>query len=171
MYCLFWVVLCIVCVYMCTVLLLSGGYPIAVKYIIYHIMSYHIRSYHHIVSYHISYHIIIYHTISYIIYYIIYHIISYHIIYIIILFYSVLFYSILFYSLRQRCAWIFISRISQIFIWKYTDISEERDATSCRNVGKTWPVVAAWCPTPGTYLHSWPQHNTCTFRLLETDSL
>ena len=34
MYCLFSVVLCIVCVYMCTVLLPPGGYPIAVKYII-----------------------------------------------------------------------------------------------------------------------------------------
>jgi hypothetical protein len=31
MYCLFWVVLCIVCVQMCTVLLPPGGYPIAVK--------------------------------------------------------------------------------------------------------------------------------------------
>jgi len=36
MYCLFCVVLCIVRVYMCTVLLPPGGYPIAVKYIIYH---------------------------------------------------------------------------------------------------------------------------------------
>jgi hypothetical protein len=37
MYCLFWVVLCIVCVYMCTVLLPPGGYTIAVnRYIIYH---------------------------------------------------------------------------------------------------------------------------------------
>jgi len=35
---LFCVVLCIVCVYMCTVLLPPGGYPIAVKYS----MSYHI---------------------------------------------------------------------------------------------------------------------------------
>jgi len=46
---LFCVVLCIVCVYMCTVLLPLGGYPIAVnKYIIssYHIISYHIISYH-----------------------------------------------------------------------------------------------------------------------------
>jgi len=35
MYCLFCVVLCFVCVYMCTVLLPPGGYPIAVnKYII-----------------------------------------------------------------------------------------------------------------------------------------
>jgi hypothetical protein len=34
MYCLFCVVLCIVFVYMCTVLLPPGGYPIAVKYII-----------------------------------------------------------------------------------------------------------------------------------------
>jgi len=34
MYCLFGVVLCIVCVYMCTVLLPPGGYTIAVKYII-----------------------------------------------------------------------------------------------------------------------------------------
>jgi len=33
MYCLFRDVLCIVCVYMCTVLLPPGGYPIAVKYI------------------------------------------------------------------------------------------------------------------------------------------
>jgi len=33
MYCLFCVVPCIVCVYMCTVLLPPGGYPIAVKYI------------------------------------------------------------------------------------------------------------------------------------------
>jgi len=37
MYCWFCVVLCIVCVYMCTELLSPGGYPIAVKYII----SYH----------------------------------------------------------------------------------------------------------------------------------
>src|SRR5215475_28491 len=36
MYCLFYVALCIVCVYMCTVLLPPGGYPIAVKYISYH---------------------------------------------------------------------------------------------------------------------------------------
>jgi len=35
MYCLFCVVLCIVCVYMCTELLPPGGYQIAVKYIIY----------------------------------------------------------------------------------------------------------------------------------------
>jgi len=34
MYCLFFDVLCIVCVYMCTELLPPGGYPIAVKYII-----------------------------------------------------------------------------------------------------------------------------------------
>ena len=34
MYCFFSDVLCIVCVYMCTVLLPPGGYPIAVKYII-----------------------------------------------------------------------------------------------------------------------------------------
>jgi len=46
----FCVVLCIVCVYMCTELLPSGGYPIAVKYIIlYHIISHHIIS-HHIIS-------------------------------------------------------------------------------------------------------------------------
>jgi len=38
MYCLFCVVLYIVCVYMCTVTLPPGGYPIAGKYII----SYHI---------------------------------------------------------------------------------------------------------------------------------
>jgi hypothetical protein len=94
---LFYAVLCIVCVYMCTDLLPPGGYPIAVKYIIsYHIISYHI-SYHiisyHIISYYISYivmscHVIyhiIYHIsyivyhISYIIYHIIYHIVSCHI--------------------------------------------------------------------------------------------
>ena len=34
-YCLFCVVLCIVCVYMCIEQLPPGGYPIAVKYIIY----------------------------------------------------------------------------------------------------------------------------------------
>jgi magnesium-transporting ATPase (P-type) len=33
-YCLFGVVHCIVCVYMCTVLMPPGGYAIAVKYII-----------------------------------------------------------------------------------------------------------------------------------------
>ena len=45
MYCLFCVVLWIVCVYMCTELLPLGGYPIAVKYIIsYRIISYHIIS-------------------------------------------------------------------------------------------------------------------------------
>jgi hypothetical protein len=38
MYCLFCDILCIVCVYICTELLLPGGYPITVKYII----SYHI---------------------------------------------------------------------------------------------------------------------------------
>jgi len=91
MYCLFCVVLFIVSVYMCSVLLPAGGYPIAVnKYIIsYHIISYHIISYHliayHIISYHIiSYHIISYHIIAYhiISYHIIsYHIIAYHIIY------------------------------------------------------------------------------------------
>ena len=37
MYCLFYVVLCIFCVCMCAVLLPPGGYPIAVKYIVYHI--------------------------------------------------------------------------------------------------------------------------------------
>jgi hypothetical protein len=36
MYCLFCDVFCIVCVYMCTELLPPGGYPIEVKYIIYH---------------------------------------------------------------------------------------------------------------------------------------
>ena len=35
MYCLFCVVLSIVCVYVCTVLLPPGGYPIAVKHIYY----------------------------------------------------------------------------------------------------------------------------------------
>jgi hypothetical protein len=54
-YWLFCDVLCIVCVYMCTVLLPPGGYPIAVKYIIY------------IITYIISY--IIYRIISYIILY------------------------------------------------------------------------------------------------------
>jgi len=102
MYCLFGVILCFVCLYMCTVLLPPGGYPIAVKYIsyhitsyiIYHIISYHIMSYHiipyhipynisyHTVPYHISYCIISYHVISYhIIYHITYHTIPYHIIY------------------------------------------------------------------------------------------
>jgi len=39
MYCLFCDVLCTVCVYMCTVLLPPGGYPIAVnKYIISYII-------------------------------------------------------------------------------------------------------------------------------------
>jgi len=38
-------------VYMCTELLPPGGYPIAVKYIIYRIISYHIS--YHIISYHI----------------------------------------------------------------------------------------------------------------------
>jgi len=36
MYCLFCDVPCIVCVYMCTEQLPPGGYPTAVKYIIYH---------------------------------------------------------------------------------------------------------------------------------------
>jgi hypothetical protein len=36
MYCLFCDVPCTVCVYMCTVLLPLGGYPITIKYIIYH---------------------------------------------------------------------------------------------------------------------------------------
>jgi hypothetical protein len=56
MYWLFCDVLCIVCVCMCTELLLPGGYPIAVKYIIYHIIYcfiYHIIP--HIISYIISY--------------------------------------------------------------------------------------------------------------------
>jgi hypothetical protein len=39
MYCLFCVIPCIVCVYMCTELLPPGGYPIAVKCIIYHIIQ------------------------------------------------------------------------------------------------------------------------------------
>jgi hypothetical protein len=61
-YFLFCVFLCIVWVYMCTVLLPPGGYPIAVKYII----SYHI-SYHNIISYISSYRIIyhIFYIISY----------------------------------------------------------------------------------------------------------
>jgi hypothetical protein len=41
MYCLFCVVLCIVCVYMCTELLPPGGYPIAVKYVISYIKHTH----------------------------------------------------------------------------------------------------------------------------------
>jgi len=36
LYCLFWDVSCVVCVYMCTEQLPPGGYPIAVKYISYH---------------------------------------------------------------------------------------------------------------------------------------
>ena len=44
-YCLFCVILCIVCVYTCTVLLPPGGYPIAVKYIIYVITYLYIISY------------------------------------------------------------------------------------------------------------------------------
>jgi len=40
MYCLFCDVPCIVCVYMCTELLPSDGYPIAVKYIISYIIKY-----------------------------------------------------------------------------------------------------------------------------------
>jgi len=60
----FCVVLCIVCVYMCTLLLPPSGYPIVVKYIIYHIISYHMS--YHIISYIISYHIISYcHVMSY----------------------------------------------------------------------------------------------------------
>jgi hypothetical protein len=39
MYCLFYDVLCIVCVYMCTELLPPGGYPNAVKYIISYIID------------------------------------------------------------------------------------------------------------------------------------
>jgi len=72
------VVLCIVCVYMCPVLLPPGGNPMAVKYIISYIrlyiisyISYHTRSYiiYYVVSYQIIYHIILYHIISYIISY------------------------------------------------------------------------------------------------------
>jgi len=37
LYCLFCDVSCIVCVYMCTEQLPPGGYPIAVKYVSYHI--------------------------------------------------------------------------------------------------------------------------------------
>ena len=40
MYCLFYVVLCIVFMYMCTELLPPGGYPIAVKYIISYVTYY-----------------------------------------------------------------------------------------------------------------------------------
>ena len=40
-YCLFCVVLCIVFVYMSTVLLPTCGYPIAVKYVHHHIISVH----------------------------------------------------------------------------------------------------------------------------------
>jgi len=46
------------CVYMCTVLLPPGGYPIAVKYISYHILSYSIISYRIV-----SYRILLYHII------------------------------------------------------------------------------------------------------------
>jgi hypothetical protein len=67
------VVLCIVCVYMCSVLLLPGVNPIAVdKYIISYHISYHITSYH-ILSHHISYHILSYLILPY-------RIVSYHII-------------------------------------------------------------------------------------------
>jgi hypothetical protein len=41
--CIFCVVLFTVCVYMCTEQLPPGGYPIAVKYMSYHIISYHIK--------------------------------------------------------------------------------------------------------------------------------
>jgi magnesium-transporting ATPase (P-type) len=64
LYCLFCVVLFIVCMYMCTVLLSTGGYTIAFKYIISYHISYGIISYFilyiisYIVSYHISHHII-----------------------------------------------------------------------------------------------------------------
>jgi len=77
MYCLFCVVLCIVCVHMCAVLLPPGGYPVAVKYII---ISYRISYY--IICHGMSYHIIysISHVISYHIYHILYIISSYHII-------------------------------------------------------------------------------------------
>jgi len=47
MYCLFCVVLYIVCVYMCTELLPPGGYPIAVKYIISYIISVPLQSCSH----------------------------------------------------------------------------------------------------------------------------
>ena len=39
MYCLFCDVPCIVCVYVCTEQLPPGGYPIAVKYISYHMVN------------------------------------------------------------------------------------------------------------------------------------
>jgi len=79
MYCFFCVVLCIVCEYMCTVLLPPGGYPIAVKYIIsYRIISYYIISYViSYITYIISYHTIWYRISYHISYHIIYHIISY----------------------------------------------------------------------------------------------
>ena len=55
MYGLFCVVLCIVCVYICTELLPPGGYPIAVKYIIlYYIILYYIILYYIILYYIIS---------------------------------------------------------------------------------------------------------------------
>jgi len=44
MYCLFCVVPCIVCVYMCNVLLPPGGYPVAVKCIISYQLGIHNRS-------------------------------------------------------------------------------------------------------------------------------
>jgi hypothetical protein len=52
---LFYVVLCIVCVYMLIVLLPPGGYPIAVKYIIY--IMYHISYHIYPITSYISYHI------------------------------------------------------------------------------------------------------------------
>jgi hypothetical protein len=58
----FSVVLCTVCVYMCTELLPPGGYPIAFKYIIYHV-SYRIVSYH-IASHRIASHRIASHRIA-----------------------------------------------------------------------------------------------------------
>jgi hypothetical protein len=50
MYYLFCVILCIVYVYMCTVILPPGGYPIAVEYT----MSKHIFDVEHIYQLHVS---------------------------------------------------------------------------------------------------------------------
>jgi len=65
-YCLFCDILCIVCVYVCTELLPPGGYPIAVKYIMFVYMC--VLNYCHRVAtqlqLNISYHIISYHKES-----------------------------------------------------------------------------------------------------------
>jgi hypothetical protein len=47
MYCLFCVIIYIVCVYMCTILLPPGGYPIAVKYIVSCTINYRMIVFYH----------------------------------------------------------------------------------------------------------------------------